>query len=330
MNKFQLKMSRRHLTNLTVRALSSGSAALPVPLRQSIAVSFQSEVDAFSLSNPELIAQAIPSLQERAQPELLEEEGWGAWQPDMLRESYDFPAPAELLFSAGTPAGDQLSFSLTTYWDLYGDDAFDAYRALETWFCCIGNGMSWDSSGHLVDGFTPESRILAIADAARERAQLDAKGQTPLRSQELHELLWGQSLLIAPPVKLYPVSEGYSKIFDVPENVEDSFLLAVVSLIRYLLRRPVWENFAYTPDALVAGNDPEARVKVWETDQWRHVALADGAEYRAKIKEAYKRLILGSWGPRLARLGIQEENFYPLDYRLPPRSKKFKQLRAAL
>lgn len=312
--RFELKLSRQHLSE--TRLMHFSSRTLEVPLRQAVLVAFDCETDAFQLGENALIERATPLVS--ASFEKASENGWGPWTVTMLRDVWHFDTPVPLVLPNGSPAERALALQLDAFPQLFGEDAFSPYRVLHHWFCVIGNGLSWNDEGCL-EGASLSEEILK-----KERLDQHRKKPTPEECRESALREWDRLPLMTSPVPLYPVSSRYCKIFTIPDNVEDSYLSAAVQLLVYLLARPVWENNAYGPGDLVGAKDPVARQKVWASDDWRHIALADGAKYRALLELAYSDLVLGVHANRIREMGFRD-NFYPLDYRLPPRARKFVQ-----
>ncbi len=318
MPQYQLKMSRSHETQtVPLRAFSPNEEPIHVSLRQSVVVSFDHEGDGFALPAEELVSLAEPMVAPDAE---LPAEGWRPWQACMLRETYAFAEPAPLCLLPDSPAGKLLNQSLTEYPSLYGNDPFAAYRVLEHWFCTIGNGLEWTEDGLLSDGLTDAQR-----QRQREALQRDKRPEPSAKEYAERRLsMWDLQHEIGVPVKLYPLSPDYSRLFTLPVEVEDSFLVAAYQLVSYLLSRPVWENHGYSARDLLTARDSDRSADLYAGDRWRHALLADGAKYRTIVSQGHARLVLGPWGRRLKTLGFEDRSFHPLDYRLPPNAKSFR------
>lgn len=306
MTLFDAKLSRLHTTLTVTKRLDDTS--FEVPLHQDVIVRFEAKTSLFNAEAPAIGESAAAHVV--ADPSL-PAEGWAPWRVVMLREAYDFAAPPEVRVPADSPAGRLLAATLGRYPSLCGADAFSAYRVFEQWFCTIGNGLDWR------DGVLTDGRELPAPLSESERADVLAK------QQQYAVMNWSRQLLANPPVKLYPLSAGYSLLFNTPGDVDDSFLVAAFQLCEYLLDRPVWQNFAYSP-AELSGNDPSPKAAVWQGDDWRHIALADGMKYRTLVEQAYARLVLGVWRRRMGTLGFEDRN-RRVDYSLPPRARRFAQ-----
>lgn len=308
MSFFDVKLTRSHETLKRQLKLGASGATdahvFEVPVHQDVVVRFEAEPDVFAAEPSAVIALAAAHV--RPDP-TLPAEGFRPWRAEMLREAYDFEAPRAVHLPAGSPAATLLGQMLGG--PAAGHtDAFSAHRVFEHWFCTIGNGLAWR------DG------CLAYRAAQRATTTGDAdEHDREVATDKLHA--WARQLLIDPPVMLYPLSPGYSNLFDIPEDVEDSFLMAAMHLCDYLLSRPVWQNFGYSP-AELTGRDPLKAAAVWQTDQWRCVALADGMKYRTLVEQGYARLVLGPWGRRLRALGFEDKGF-KVDYSLPPRARRY-------
>jgi len=320
MATFELKMTRTHATQTKTESFRDGALQFEVPLRETVIATLNSDQDLFALETSELVALASAQLPPRTDAP---QEGWLPWKACMLREDYQEVPPAPLQLPPGSPAALLMEEALTEYPRLFGTDAFAPYRVLEHWFCTIGNGLDWLKDGTLGDGQTPAER-----KKSREAYRTEPRPEPTAQEQEAHRLAsWDRELCIGVPVPLYPVSPGYSHIFDLPENIEDSFLLGAMQMLIYFLSRPIWELHAYSARDLLTLRDGSGCPDFHQSDIWRHVTLADGAKYRALLNEAYSKMVLGTWGRRLKTLGFEDKGFHPLDYRLPPRAKSFDKAR---
>ena len=315
MSQYMLKMERSHTGETRkVSHGARGESALELPLRQAVIVEFQSGPDPFQMSPEEVVALASPHATPDPQ---LPQDGWKPWRAKMLREAYTFAEPDPLCFPSDSPAGKALANSLDRHRQLFGSGPFAAYKVLEHWFCSVGNGLDWQKDGTLSDGLTDEER------QRYERADREEGKKIEHTAEDRRLLFWDQKPCMRPPVSLYPLSRNHSNLYSIPLHVEDSFLFAAWQLAVFLLKRPVWENFAYDPDDLISQDRSVSR-RVWESDEWRHVTLANGAKYRTLVEEAYCQIVLSPLGARLKKMGLTEPKLYPLDYRLPPRAKRFR------
>lgn len=317
MANYELKMTRAHETVMVTKSYRDETLTFELPLRETLIVAFSCEEDPFLLEEEALVALAAQAAPVNP---AMPSEGWGPWRACMLREQWEFPAPEPLCITPDSPAGRLLAESLSEYVSLYGTDEFAPYRVLEHWFCTIGNGLDWRRDGTLSDGLTPAQR-----KKQREMYRRSSPGPEPTAQdrEDQRVMMWDMQPCIGSPVHLYPLSPGYSKVFNLPADIEDSFLVAAMQLLRYLLSRPIWENSAYSARDLLTLRDGSGCPDFKESDIWRQVTLADGAKYRALLEQAYSQMVLGPWGPRLKAMGFEDKSFHPLDYRLPPRAKSY-------
>jgi hypothetical protein len=305
MARFQAKLFRSHLS--ATEAVPVGSDSVNVPLNQSLVVTLDAETDLFDASQQDILVLAGPLAElEPRHPEA----GWGPWQLRMLRDHHEFKPPEPLRVAADSPAGALVDAYSRAYPTLFLADAFTPYRVLKQALGVIGAGLRW-RDGALTDGKPAWPQALPAHQGQAELA----------RAYRADLADWSHQLLLRPPVSLYPLSPEYSLLFSVPGDVEDSYLVAAMQFCEFVLRRPVWENHAYTP-AELTGSDPSPAAAVWKTDAWRHIALADGMKYRTIVEQAYARLVLGPLRPRLLALGFEDKGF-AVNYALPPRARKF-------
>lgn len=305
MTQLDAQLFRQHGTLTYTKKFQDQTFELP--LRQEVLVRFDADASLFTAETDTVVASAVQALS----PANESTDGWLPWTVRMLREAHDFEIPPPVRVAAGSPAGRLLAATLARYPSLYGDDAFTPYRVFEHWFCTNGNGLEWHQGRLRYRGTDALPHPLSAEDHASDLAGF-------IRWQQTN---WSRQLLANPPVRLYPLAAGYSLLFQVPEDVEDSFLVAALHLCEYLLRRPAWENHGYSP-AELTGSDRSPGAAVWRTEDWRHIALADGMQYRTLVNQAYARLVLGSWRPRMRALGFEDKGFR-VDYSLPPRARRF-------
>lgn len=305
--QYDVLLDHSHLTQ--TRTPFPDSPALTLPVAESLLVRVSADFDALDAAyDDKLTALAIAHAPADA--------AWGAWQLRAVREAYDFAEPPAPAFGADSPAGLAVALSMARYPTLYGAGPFGPYEVLEHWFCTVGNGYYWTKDGMLCESHAEPATPSLVAEAQAHAASADVQAKVA-EHLDFRLSSFAQNPNPAVPVALYPLSEGYSGLFRLPENIDDSFLVAAFQLCQYLLSRPVWENYSYSPADLSAlGRD------VYKSDTWRHVMLAEGMRQRTAVATAYSRLVLHPvLGARLRALGYQDKGFGALDYRLPPRSR---------
>jgi hypothetical protein len=219
------------------------------------------------------------------------------------------PLPARLV-PEGSLADLLMKQSAREYPTLYANDAYTPFRVLEQWFMVLGNGLDWRADGALVErGDSSDQETLKREALKVIEAEVSAEYKRDLKDNDTHRFM--RSVGPQADVHLYPLSENYSKVFTVPDNVEESFLRAAVDICRYFLTRPAWQCFTRSP------HDEDGQTEaIYETDAWRQMTLQNGLEYRAKVAAAYRALV-DRFHERLMPMGWVAEEF-TVDETLPP------------
>jgi hypothetical protein len=306
--QYDVLLYRTHRTR--TRAPFPDSPGLTLPVSENLLVRVCADFDALDgACDDKLTALASESAPA--------DSDWTPWRLEAVREAYDFVEPPAPAVAADSPAGLAVALAMASYPTLYGNGPYSAYEVFEHWFCTVGNGLYWTKEGVLCEG-RGEPATPALVAQARERA-VSAEMQAKLEEHKsFHLSLFGQNPCPSVPVALYPLSENYSALYQLPDNIEDSFLVAAFQLCQYLLSRPVWENYCYSP-ADLSGRGRA----VYDSDAWRHIVLAEGMRQRTGVACAYARMVLHPvLGGRLRALGCVDTGFGALDYRLPPRSRR--------
>lgn len=310
--------NRQHKTRMVSLSLhSQGDDAddFQVPYRETVAVPVGGvEFDPTQLAeHPKFVALAQAAA-EAAYP--LGDE-WVSLDFEGARQDALLPPLPELLTPVDSPAYILMRAHARKYPTLYGDDEFTPFRVWEQWFFTIGNGMDWLSDGTLDDSYDPTSLATRLAAAHELLAQ-------PLSEKALAEVArdrdYRQRDMSRPyphiPVKLYPGSRRYSAIFELPENVEPSFLAAALDICRYFLTRPVWQCCAYYPHE----RNNQQGLDVYNKDEvWRPMMLADGATYRAMVSDAFAEVVAYSHRGQVLKLAGYKDEAHPFITDLPPR-----------
>jgi hypothetical protein len=200
--------------------------------------------------------------------------------------------------------------SAREYPTFYENDAYTPFRVLEQWFMVVGNGLEWRTDGVLAERGDSSGQETLRREALKViEAEVSAEYQRDLKDNDTHRFM--RSVGPRAEVHLYPLSENYSKVFTVPDNVEDSFLAAAVDICRYFLTRPAWQCFTRSP------HDEDGQTEaIYETDDWRPMTLQNGLEYRARVAAAYQ-VLSDRFKDRLLPMGWVEDEF-KVDETLPP------------
>jgi hypothetical protein len=173
------------------------------------------------------------------------------------------------------------------YPTLYGWDKYTRYRMFDQWFMTLGNGYDWRDDGILVEsGTLPETTADELKEQALRALQ---EPPTPEYLAELKEYEKGRHWLEMgphPAVRLYPLSAPWCDIYQLPDNVEDSFLCAAADACRYFLSRPVWECCGYP-----SHHQKDQTIAIYQTGAWRDMVIQDGLIYRQKIEEVYAQIV---------------------------------------
>jgi len=223
------------------------------------------------------------------------QDGWGEWTPVVIRDAYSFaPAPVLKVYES-TPVIQSLRHALSTAPLLFGTDEWSAFRVLVDWL------------------FSGEPGTRTFMPNGTFKVTYNTKwGDTtqPPFTFRVHEN-WGAGPLVQVPLKLPKVSLS-ARAFNLPANLENSYMVAFNQLFEILLDRPVWENNFF---------EPQAWSEYWLHDVWRLAALAQGSAQRALVEEAYKKF-MNTFGARLTALGMVTQRA-PLDVSMPPRARSF-------
>jgi hypothetical protein len=237
------------------------------------------------------------------------------WRPTDFRGAREYrphgPLPVPLV-REGSLADLLVKRDARQYPTLYYADAWTRYRIFEQWFMTIGNGMEWREDGlllHWGDEAPAEQLFAQVISLLQEEPSIEYKEKLADSAEYVDGLQWMTGPKV--PVNLYPLSDDYSEIYLLPDNVETSFLAAALDICRYYLSRPAWECFAYAPHYQANQN-----VSVYRTEAWRDMTLQDGLRYREKVLDAYARIV-DRFGRRFSELGYVKETFF-LDSSLPP------------
>ena len=306
--QFDCQFTRRHKTRKEI--FRHAGRDFPMSVTQHLRLIIEAEFDP---SQPEVSGAFIEyalSCVDEAHP--FDPAEWSKTQFEGATElRHEPPLPTPLL-REGSLADLFIKRDAREYPTLYGADAYTPYRVMEQWFMTVGNGRGWHREGVLVDRDARGSLA-----ALREKAQvllaapLTAEYERDIQDNARFDSLLSDRYLPRPAVHLYPLSEGYSKIFLVPDNVEDSFLCAAVDICRYFLSRPAWECSCYAP------HDQEGQTReVYNTDAWRPLLVQDGLRFRQKVHDAYEGIIR-RFQERLVNLGWVDEASV-VDESLPP------------
>jgi hypothetical protein len=322
MLEIQVRLARQHQTqtreSTTMKRVRDAHPQLKlsahVPVRQQVVVALASELDILRCSAEELLPSVLEALPSNEALEIVGvSDDWQPWRMEAARDTYTFTEPVAAKLLEGSHAAVSLAASLGSLPSLYGDGIFAPYRVFAQWFCTNGNGLEWhrgclrDNEDEGGSKFEPLSEQSYADELAQFRKRFDGwpTNHEPCASS---------------PVRLYPLSPSFSALFSVPEDVEDEYLKAAELLCRYILSRPVWQNFAYSPHELVS---KEHVAQVLRDGTWRQIQLANGMKYRTLVEQAHTRLVLGPWRQRLQAMGFEDQSFFPCNYELPPRMRSF-------
>lgn len=113
---------------------------------------------------------------------------------------------------------------LKEYYDLFPTKA----HVLEHMYCVIGNGYEW-KKGRLV----------------RKKDRTDFSMNMLKKFCEDFNIPFNRPRKISfeeRKLKIYPISFDYSKIFTVPDNVKDDYLLGAYKMISIILKHPASGN----------------------------------------------------------------------------------------
>lgn len=222
-----------------------------------------------------------------------ETEDWEPWCFNGALENGDCPAPPEMITPAESIAGKTMRKHASEYLFLYRNDDYTPFRVFEHWFCTVGNGMGWNSKGHYVSSTRHKKKTKADLKEDQDLLDIDS----PINVYDNRPRLGDN-------VGLYPISEGYSDLFNIPANVEDSFLLAAIDICNYYLSRPTRYCVCYAP------HEKDREID-YAGNTWQKMVMADASIYRTKLEKAYAE-IWTIFGDRLNNMGINRVD-YPRD-----------------
>lgn len=241
-------------------------------------------------------------------------EDWGG--PSFVgghEHTEEAPMP-DLLTEKDSPAYVLMQRHARKYPLLYGDDAMTPIRVWHHWFFVIGNAMYWTPQGALSDDSDYGSIESMVESAKAYLAEpLTLKQIEDLASQKKdRHYTYGEPRPFM-PIRAYPLSSDYSKVFKIPANADFSFVTAALDVCRYFLTRPAWKCTGYMPHEL----DGVDQSIYDDNAKWRALMLKGGLSGWEKINEAYSNILKGSFKEALSR---KHPEVQPLDVKaeLPP------------
>lgn len=277
-------LTRKHKTE--TRALKPPTPdmepiARPVTAYEKVVIDYSepiSTADEYAAFRSAVVCKAAPS-----------DPAWHEWHLHSALVNGECPPPPAMLTPDKSPAMRAINKQANQYLTLYRNDAYTPFRVIEHWFCTIGNAMAWDANGHYV------------SRSRHKQTKRDREDDENHVAVAAYAFIQDHRPKLSDEVSLYPLSEQYSDIFNVPQNVEDSFLLAAIDLCNYYLSRPTRFCLAYNP----FDHDRELNP---DDNTWQAMVMTDATKYREKLEAAYAE-IWNIFDDRLKALGVEKVDY---------------------